>query len=99
MGAELIARAFAAAEPEAVLMYIGDYEQELKVRGSAPGERYLHDLLRQYQPGWALARQWAGFEREVEELRQELARLRGLVSMAAYDLKAAGSESKARRLL
>lgn len=24
----------------------------------------LHDPLRQYSPGWALARQWAGYEQE-----------------------------------
>jgi hypothetical protein len=95
--AEALARAFAAAEPEMVLMCIEDQE-ELKLRGNAPGERYLHDLLRQDAPGFALARQWAGFEREVEQLQQEIRRLRQLLSMAAYDLDAAGEEWKARRL-
>jgi hypothetical protein len=98
-GAERLARAFAAAEPENVLMYIDDHEEELKRRGSVPGDRYLHDVLRQYQPGWALARQWAGFDRAVEELQKEIARLRSLVSRAAYELKDAGAEDKSRRLL
>jgi len=31
-------------------------------------------------------------------LRKEIARLRGLLSTASYDLKAAGQEHKARRL-
>lgn len=69
-GAERLARAFAAAEPQNVLMYIDDHEEELRRRGNVPGDRYLHDLLRQYQPGWALARQWAGFDRAVEELQK-----------------------------
>ena len=98
-GAERLARAFAAAEPENVLMYIDDHEEELKRRGNVAGDRYLHDVLRQYQPGWALARQWAGFDRAVEELQKEIGRLRSLVSRAAYELKDAGAEDKSRRLL
>jgi hypothetical protein len=98
-GAERLARAFAAAEAQNVVMYIDDHEEELRRRGNVPGDRYLHDVLRQYQPGWALARQWAGFDRAVEELQKEVARLRGLVSRAAYELKDAGAEDKSRRLL
>jgi hypothetical protein len=98
-GAERLARAFADAEPENVLMYIEDREEELKRRGYIPGDRYLHDLLSQYQPGWALVRQWAGFEREVEELQKEIARLRSLVSRAASELREVGAEAKGRRLL
>jgi hypothetical protein len=52
-----------------------------------------------YQPAWALARQWAGFDRELEELQKEIARLRSLVMRAAYELKGAGAEDKGRRLL
>jgi hypothetical protein len=64
-----------------------------------PGQRYLHDVLRQYLPGFAVARQWAGIEQEVEQLNKEIARLRGLVSQAAYELKALGAERKHRQLL
>ena len=98
-GAVAIARAFAAAEPQTVLLYIEDHEEELRARGYAPGERYTHDLLRQYQPGYALARQWAAIERETEMLQKEIGRLRTLVSQAAYQLRDAGQESRARRLL
>jgi hypothetical protein len=69
-GAKRLARAFAAAEPGNVLMCIRGQEEELMLGGNVPGDRYLHDLIRQYQPGWALARQWAGFEREVEDSRE-----------------------------
>jgi hypothetical protein len=98
-GAERLARAFAASEPENVLMYIDDHEEELRRRGNVPGDRYLHDLLRQYQPGWALARQWAGFDVAVEELQKEIGRLRSLISRAAYEFKDVGAEDKGRRLL
>lgn len=98
-GAETLARAFAAAEPETVLMYLADRESQLKHQGYRPGDHFVHDLLRQYMPGWAVARQWAGFDQEVEQLRKEIGRLRGLVSSAAYELRDAGAESKSRRLL
>jgi hypothetical protein len=98
-GAETLARAFAAAEPETVLMAIEDSEEELRASGYEPGHRYRHELLRRYKPGWALARHWAGFEREVEMLQKEVERLRGLVAMAATELRSSGEGDKARRLL
>ena len=94
-----VARAFAAAEPQTVISYLDDREEELRLKGNLPGERWHHEYLRELSPGFALARQWAGLERESEMLRKEIARLRGLLSNAAYDLKSAGQELKASRLL
>jgi hypothetical protein len=62
-GAEKLARAFAAAEPETVLLYIQDQEAEYKARGYEPGERFWHDYLREKAAGHALARHWARHER------------------------------------
>jgi hypothetical protein len=50
-------------------------------------------------PGWAVARQWAGFEQEIEQLKKEIGRLRQLLSEALHDLNDAGADSKSRRLL
>lgn len=94
-----LARAFAAAEPQTVIGYLTDREEELRLKGNLPGERWYHEYLRELSPGFALARQWAGLEQESEMLRKEIARLRGLLSGAAYDLKSAGQERKASRLL
>lgn len=96
---ERLAHAYAAAEPEIVLMYIEDQESEYKARGYEPGERYYHDLLREHTPGFALARHWAGHQEEVEMLRTEIERLRGLVRSAAAVLKDAAQEREAWRLL
>ena len=96
--AEAVGRAFAAAEPETVLMSIEDDAGELKVRGYEPGERFSHDYLREESPGYALARQWAGHDQEVEQLRKEIGRLRRLVSMAEHDLRAAGKDLQATKL-
>lgn len=97
--AEALARAFASAEPKTVLMFIEDEEERYRSGGYAPGERWMHDRWREQQPGFALARQWAGFEHEVEQLQKEIGRLRSLVSIAASDLRSAGEERKARRLM
>jgi hypothetical protein len=94
-----VAKAFAAAEPQTVVGYLDDEEEELRIRGNQPGERWYHQYLRELSPGFALARQWAGLQEEAEMLRKEIARLRSLASGAAYDLKAAGQERKAARLL
>lgn len=94
-----VARAFAAAEPQTVMGYLDDSEEELRLKGNLPGERWYHQYLRELSPGFALARQWAGLEQEGEMLRKEIARLRTLLSGAAYDLKSAGQERKASRLL
>jgi len=97
-GVEKLARAFAAAEPETVLLFIQDQEAEYKARGNQPGERFWHDILRERSGGYALARQWAGHEQEVAGLQEEIERLRSLVSRAAYDLERAGAEREANRI-
>lgn len=88
-----------AAEPQTVVSYFDDREEELRLKGNQPGDRWYHDYLRELSPGYALARQWAGLDQEAEMLRKEISRLRGLISGAAYDLRDAGKERKASRLL
>ena len=94
-----LAKAFAAAEPHTVVAYLNDREEELRLKGNQPGDRWYHDYLRELSPGYALARQWAGLAEESEILRKEIARLRGLLSTAAYDLRHAGEERKGNRLI
>ena len=93
-----LARSFAAADPDTVLRYIGDREDEWIRGGYQPGNRYLHDLHREFLPGFALARQWAGFEQEKEARRKEISRLRSLLASAASDLTTAGKDRQAARL-
>src|SRR5205085_2915795 len=95
----VVAKAFAAAEPQTVVDYIDDYENELRTKGNVPGDRWYHEYLRSKGPGHALARRWAGPEQQSETMRREIDRLRSLVSSAAYDLKASGEERQANRLL
>ena len=94
-----LAQAFAAAEPDNVTRHIDHEEEELRLRGNTPGDRWWHAHLRDKSPGLALARRWAGITRDVETLQAEVVRLRALASIAACDLKMAGQERTAQRLL
>lgn len=91
------AQAFAAAEPESVILYIQEWEDRLRAEGYEPGNRHSHDFLRTMRPAHALARQWAG-RAEVTMLREENDRLRRLVHQAISALTQAGNESAARRI-
>jgi hypothetical protein len=82
--AQYAAEAFAAAEPDAVDLYLRRWEDELRAEGFIQGNRHSHHLLREWAPSQALARSWsqkpigAAAEREVQRLRllvQDAARL------------------------
>jgi hypothetical protein len=96
--AERLARAYASAQPESVLLFIEDEETQLRTEGNMPGERWAHDYLREKMPGFALARYWAGHEEEVARLRLEIERLRSLVWTAADELMRAGAEREGKRI-
>lgn len=96
--AEQLAHAYAAAEPEIVLLYIEDEESEYKAKGYDPGTRHYHQMLREKTPGFALARYWAGHEAEVAQLRAEVERLRRAVRAIADELEKSGHEREGWRL-
>lgn len=96
--AETVAMHIAGMLPESLLLCIQQREEELLAAGYEPGMRHRHELLRSYQPAFALARQWAGLKGEAELLTKEIERLRGIVSQGIWMLKQAGADSEARRL-
>jgi hypothetical protein len=96
--AESVAKRIAQREPEAVLLYIQQHEDELLAVGYQPGMRHRHHLLRELQPAYALARQWAGSKGETELLTREIERLRGILIQTAWTLKQNGADTEARRL-
>ncbi|MGE0598982.1 MAG: hypothetical protein AB7J35_04045 [Dehalococcoidia bacterium] len=98
IGGEKLARAFALAEPDAVTLWVETHEAELLAQGYGPGDRFWHDYLRKQRPSYALARQWAGIETELNRLNKEIERLHNILEMAISDLRAAGLPSNANRL-
>lgn len=91
-----LAQGFAAAEPDVVHLFIESEEAELRARGYA--DRFHHDYLSQQRPAFALARQWAGHQAEVEQLRTEVHRLGTLIEGASIDLAKAGATRQANTL-
>ena len=98
LGAERLAREFAAANPETVTLYLEAEERELLAKGWGEGLRYHHDQLLEYGPPFALVRQWAGFEKELSLLRDEIKRLQDVVRSAVYELRAAGADFAAMKI-
>jgi hypothetical protein len=90
------AQAFAAAEPEACIHYIQEWEDRLRAEGYEPGLRHSHSFLRQQKPAYALIREWTQ-SGDLELLRQENTRLRQLLAQALEALRRAGDERSANR--
>lgn len=89
--------AFAAAEPEAVELYLRKWEDQLKAEGFQPGGRVSHDVLRQWSPSMALARSWTRTAAN-KALEDEVQRLQRLVHEAIRLLKTSGNERGAARI-
>ncbi|MFL6136201.1 MAG: hypothetical protein ACJ74O_00160 [Frankiaceae bacterium] len=92
-----VAERFAAAEPGLVNMYLDDEVTKYKEAGYQAGERYMHKILVEKGPAFALARQWAGATRIADDLRADNERLRRLLAEAVTVLRARGYERDAAK--
>jgi hypothetical protein len=96
--AESLAKHIAHSEPDAVLLYIQQHEDEMLAAGYQPGMRHRHHMLREHQPAYALARQWAGFQGKADLLTREIERLRKILIQTVWTLRQNGADNEARRL-
>lgn len=83
---ELVQR-FAVAEPRSVLQRIDIQERRYEVEAAEAGRAYLLPILEKYRAGWALVRQWAGFDQDRRRLGEEIKRLRQVIDRAVWDLR------------
>lgn len=95
--AEKAAQGFAAADPDAVNLYITNHEEPLKAQGFQPGNRHAHDVLRSYAPCLALARSWTKTQTNTA-LEHEVERLRKLTEHAIQLLRSSGNEEAAQQI-
>lgn len=93
-----MAKAFAAAEPDTVLLHIDTTEREHTVDAAQPGNAYLLPLVERWKAGWALVRQWAGTDEQLARRDHEIDRLRGIIERTIWDLRRAGHPDLAGRL-
>lgn len=96
----VVARAFAAIEPNTVLLHIDVAERQSEVEAREPGYSYRVPLLNRYRASWALVRQWAGHDAAIAAREKEISDLRQLLSRTVWDLRreSADTEAIANRL-
>lgn len=92
-----LAQRFAAAEPGVVNMYVEAEQHRYREAGYQVGERYMHSMLIEHGPAYALVREWAGANRIADDLKADNDRLRKLVDEAVRVLRTRGHEREARR--
>ena len=97
-GAVMLARAFAAAEPQTVLLEVDTSQQRYEMEARELGNSYLVPLVQRWRAGWALCRQWAGFDEGLAERDREIERLRRVIVDLGYELRRSGQDVLAAKL-
>jgi hypothetical protein len=92
-----LAQRFASAEPGVVNMYVEAEQHRYREAGYQVGERYMHSILIEHGPAYALVREWAGANRIADDLKADNDRLRKLMEEAVRILRSRGHEREARR--
>jgi hypothetical protein len=93
-----LAKAFAAAEPQSVLLQVDAIQREYEAEARDAGNAYIVPLVNRWRAGWALCRQWAGFDQALAERDAEIERLRRIIDDTRYELRRAGNDELAARL-
>jgi hypothetical protein len=82
-----LAQAFAACEPETVLLTVDALQRQNEYEAREPGNAHLVPLIQRWKAGWALCRQWAGFDQALAERDREIERLRRILYDIEYELQ------------
>jgi hypothetical protein len=93
-----IAKAFAAAEPQTVLLEVDVEERRMDTEAREPGNGYLVGLVQEYRAHWAICRQWAGFDQAIAQRDAEIVRLRRLLDECGVNLRRLGHDDIANRM-
>lgn len=93
-----LAKAFAAAEPDIVLLHLDTSERKYVIRASEPAHGYLVPLVERWRAGWAIVRQWAGTDEQLTRKDKEIERLRQIIQRTIWDLRSAGHDDLAARV-
>lgn len=93
-----LARKFAAAEPNTVLINVEAHERRYEAEARELGNAYLVPLVERWRASWALCRQWAGFDDALAQRDAEIKFLRELINRTMWDLRTKGQEDLATKL-
>ena len=89
-----LAKAFAAAEPNTVLMHIEVDERRWEIETREMGGSHILPMLEHYRAAWAIIRDWAGLDSERARLEAEIERLRELIDKAVWSLRTGNPQSE-----
>jgi hypothetical protein len=93
-----LARAFAAAEPQTVLLEVETSERRYEQEAREIGNWHFVPLVQRWRAGWALCRQWAGFDEGLAQRDREIERLRRIIDDFGHELRRSGQDELAARL-
>lgn len=93
-----LAQTFATAEPQTVLMEVETNQEKYEREAREIGNSHLVPLVNRWRAGWALCRQWEGFDQALAQRDAEIERLRRIVEDLRYELRRAGEDELAARL-
>jgi hypothetical protein len=93
-----LAQAFAASEPQTVLLSVEAEQRKYEYVAREPGNSHHVRLVQRWRAGWALCRQWAGFDEALAERDAEIHRLRRILDDLGYELRRAGQDKLVAKL-
>jgi len=93
-----LAEAFAAAEPTTVLLDIDEQERNWEIEARYSYNTGIVRLFQEYRAGWALVRQWSGWDRAKTVRDGEIERLARVIRNFELMLRREGHEELARSL-
>ncbi len=96
--AMMVAKGFAAAEPSTALLHVDTEERQRTLEVRQESSAFLLALLERDRAGWALVRQWAGFDQAIAEREKEISRLQKILNESVWELRSSGHDDHAANI-
>ena len=81
-----------------MLLAVETEQRRYELEARELGNSHLVPLVNRWRAGWALCRQWAGFDEALAEREAEVERLTGIIADLRYELRRAGEDQLAEKL-
>ena len=89
-----LAKAFAVAEPNTVLLHIEVDERKWEIETREAGGSHILPMLEHYRASWAIIREWTGINADHARLEVEIKRLRQLIDRVIWMLRTGNPHSE-----
>jgi len=89
-----LAKSFATAEPNTILLHIEIDERKWEIKAREVGGSHILPMLEHYRAAWAIIREWAGFDADRARLEVEIERLWQLIDKVIWMLRTGNPHSE-----